>query len=61
MYYYKFFKVVYEKTTYKDMIFVNKNLLINIKLYLFFINLKICQIQTGSLSKIFSYEEKNSS
>jgi hypothetical protein len=26
MYYYKFFKVVHEKTTYKDTIFVGKNL-----------------------------------
>jgi hypothetical protein len=35
MYYYKFFKVVYEKKTYKNTIFVNKNLWINIKIYLF--------------------------
>jgi hypothetical protein len=26
MYYYKFFKIVYEKTTYKDIVFVSENL-----------------------------------
>jgi hypothetical protein len=29
MYYYKFFKVGYEKTSYKDAIFVSKNLWMN--------------------------------
>jgi hypothetical protein len=32
MFYYKLFKVVYEKTAYKDTTFVRKNLLINIKI-----------------------------
>jgi hypothetical protein len=31
----KFFNVVYEKTTYKDATFVNKNTWINIEVYLF--------------------------
>jgi hypothetical protein len=31
MYYYKFFKVIYDKTIYKDTIFVDKNLWINPK------------------------------
>jgi len=31
----KLVKVVYEKTTYEDTIFVNENLWINIKAYLF--------------------------
>jgi hypothetical protein len=35
MYFYNFFKVVYEKTIYKDTIFVSENLRINIKIYLF--------------------------
>jgi hypothetical protein len=35
MHYYKLFKVVYEKTAYKDTIFYSKNLWINEKLYLF--------------------------
>jgi hypothetical protein len=30
MYYYKFLKIVYEKTTYKKTIFVNEKLLISI-------------------------------
>jgi hypothetical protein len=32
MYYYKFFKVIYEKTACKDTTFVSKNLYIKIKL-----------------------------
>jgi hypothetical protein len=51
MYYYKFFKIVYEKTAYKDTIFSSENLWINIKVNLFastiFISSKISQIQTG--------------
>jgi hypothetical protein len=35
MYYYKFLKVIYEKTIYKDTIFVSENLWIDIKLNLF--------------------------
>jgi hypothetical protein len=35
MYYYMFFKVVYEKIVYKDAIFVNKNFWTNLKIYLF--------------------------
>jgi hypothetical protein len=31
----KLFNVVYDKTTYKDTIFVGENLWINIKAYLF--------------------------
>jgi len=31
----KLVKVVYKKTTYEDIIFVSKNLRINIKAYLF--------------------------
>jgi hypothetical protein len=31
MYNYKLFKVVYEKTAYKDTIFVDENLRINVK------------------------------
>jgi len=31
----KLVNIVYEKTTYEDIIFVGKNLLINIKAYLF--------------------------
>lgn len=47
---YKLVKLVYEKTTYEDAIFVSKNLKINIKPYLFakaiFHKLKISSIQT---------------
>jgi len=32
---YNLVKVVYEKTTYEDTIFVSKNLTINVKTYLF--------------------------
>jgi hypothetical protein len=35
MYYYKVLEVVYEKTSYKDTIFVGENLGIDIKFYLF--------------------------
>jgi hypothetical protein len=35
MYYYKFIKVIYEKLVYKNTIFVIKNLIISIKVYLF--------------------------
>jgi hypothetical protein len=35
MYYYKFFKLVYEKLTYKDTHFVSDNLWINLKTYLY--------------------------
>jgi hypothetical protein len=35
MYYYKIFKIVYEKTTYINTIFVSKNLLICLKVNLF--------------------------
>jgi hypothetical protein len=35
MYYYKFVKIVYTKIAYKNVFFVNGNLKINIKHYLF--------------------------
>jgi hypothetical protein len=35
MYYYKFVEVVYEKISYKNEVFISKNLKINIKPYLF--------------------------
>jgi hypothetical protein len=35
MYYYKLLEVVYEKTSYKDTIFVGENLWIDIIFYLF--------------------------
>jgi hypothetical protein len=35
MHYYERFKVVYEKTTYKNSFFVGKNLLFNLKFDLF--------------------------
>jgi hypothetical protein len=35
MYYYKFVKVLFDKMTYKNKIFVNRNLEIKMKLYLF--------------------------
>jgi hypothetical protein len=35
MYYYKFVNILYEKIAYKNIVFLNENLKINIKLYLF--------------------------
>jgi hypothetical protein len=47
---YKFFKLVYEKITYKDTFFISENLWINIFFIciIFFISSKINQIQMGS-------------
>jgi hypothetical protein len=51
MCYYKLFEKVYDKTTYKDMIFVSENLWINTCLFIcirYFHKLKNKSIQTGS-------------